>query len=88
MKNNGCFSLWLSQCDTSRDAPRPPLRGEATGNTGWPGNNAHLGEQEDEGRQLPKGFLAAGVDTEINVDSDQSKKFRFRSVNQREKLWF
>lgn len=88
MKNNGCFSLWLSQCDISWDAPRPPLCREAMGNTVWPGNRAHLGEQEDEGIQLSKGFLAAAVDTEINVNSDQNKKFHFRLENQREKLWF
>ena len=84
MKNNGCFSLWLSQCDTSWDAPRPPLCGEATGNAVWLGSCAYLGDQEDEGRQLPKGFLAGGVDTEINDDSDQNKKFNFRPANQRE----
>lgn len=76
MKTNSCFSLWLSHCDTPQDAPRPPLCGEATGNTVWLGRSSHLGEQEDEGRQLQKVFLAAGVDTEINVDSKQEVAFQ------------
>lgn len=56
IRNNACFSLWLSQCDTSQDRPRPLLCGGAMENTFWLGKSAHLKNKKGWGVNSPKAF--------------------------------